>query len=157
MPPRPGRLCDLLHIVYGSADDLNPGAPYALRNMLRDELLKENIDGEALQWAADRIRARPESNKRILVISDGAPVDDSTFYYNNGRILENHLIETIPSIEEEGDIGLSAIGLEFHTDYFYDRSLFVGGFDTMESDLMPFVQAMICDGQTERTDFSRQD
>src|SRR5690606_23347088 len=86
-PSNPGRLCDLLHIVYREADDHRPGAPWALRNLNRRELLKENVDGEAIEWATSRLLARPEKQKILIVISDGTPVDDSTLAANDAGYL----------------------------------------------------------------------
>jgi cobaltochelatase CobT len=82
-PADPGRLCDLLHIIYRAADESIPGAPWAIRNLMRRELLKENVDGEAILWAAGRLRKRPEKHKLLVVVSDGAPVDDSTLAAND--------------------------------------------------------------------------
>lgn len=109
-PRAPGRLCDLLHIIYRTANSDLPHAGY-LKPMLRPDLLKENVDGEALQWAAGRLRARPEKQKILLVISDGAPVDDSTLLDNGPHFLAKHLTEVIGAIEAEATIALAAIGI----------------------------------------------
>ncbi|WP_162950132.1 cobaltochelatase CobT-related protein [Rhizobium jaguaris] len=109
-PKTPGRLCDLLHIIYRTADSTLPHAG-DLRPMLRPDLLKENVDGEALQWAASRLRDRPEKRKLLLAVSDGAPVDDSTLAENDHYFLARHLTEVIKNIEAEAVIELAAIGI----------------------------------------------
>ena len=110
-PASPGRLCDLLHIIYRSADETIAGPPWSIRNLLRREILKENIDGEAVLWAAHRLRGRSEKRKILVVVSDGAPVDDSTLAANDPLILDRHLREVIASIEHASDIRLGAVGL----------------------------------------------
>lgn len=123
-PRNPGRLCELLHIVYRSADDeRRSSAGWAFRNMLRPDLLKENIDGEAILWASERLRARPEKRKIIVVISDGAPVDDSTLEANGPAILDAHLREVIADIAAAGDIEMIALGIGFDVDRYYAASL----------------------------------
>ena len=111
-PAHPGRLCDLLHIVYRSAHDRYAGAPRSVRNLANDKLLKENVDGEAVAWAAGRLRNRHEARKILVVVSDGAPVDDSTFAANDGGILSRHLKNVIASIDNTHAIRLAAIGLD---------------------------------------------
>ena len=101
-PPNPGRLNDLRHIVYKPADAPWRRARRSLGLMLREGILKENIDGEALLWAHDRLLARPEQRRILMVISDGAPVDDSTLSVNPGNYLEKHLREVIRDIERAG-------------------------------------------------------
>ncbi|MFA4994318.1 MAG: cobaltochelatase subunit CobT [Bdellovibrionales bacterium] len=110
-PPFPGRLNDLRHIIYKSADQPWRAAKKNLGLMLREGLLKENIDGEALLWAAGRLTARPEARKILMVLSDGAPVDDSTLSTNPGNYLEQHLKTVIDWIENHTDIELAAIGI----------------------------------------------
>ena len=106
-PAYPGRLCELLHIVYRSADDTCAGAPQSIRNMMREELLKENVDGEAVMWAAERLRKRPEMRKVLVVVSDGAPVDDATLAANGPGILHRHLKEVIAALRHAW---ISALG-----------------------------------------------
>jgi cobaltochelatase CobT len=89
-PPDPGRLCDLLYIIYRSADSTNPGAPWTMHNLLRRDLLKENIDGEAIMWAARRLRDCRETRKLLVVVSDGVPADDSTLLANDPEFLVRH-------------------------------------------------------------------
>ena len=110
-PPLPGRLNDLRHIVYKGADEPWRHARRNLGLMLREGLLKENIDGEAILWAHARLLARPEERRILMVISDGAPVDDSTLSVNPGNYLEAHLRASIDWIENHSDVELSAIGI----------------------------------------------
>ncbi|HBA43147.1 MAG TPA: cobaltochelatase subunit CobT, partial [Alphaproteobacteria bacterium] len=110
-PANPGRLNDLRHIVYKAADSPWRRARKNLGLMMREGLLKENIDGEALSWAHDRLMARPEQRRILMVISDGAPVDDSTLSVNPGNYLERHLREVIEWIETRSPVELLAIGI----------------------------------------------
>jgi cobaltochelatase CobT len=122
-PINPGRLNDLRHIVYKSADAPWRRARKNLGLMLREGLLKENIDGEALQWAYNRLMARPEQRRIMMVISDGAPVDDSTLSINSGNYLEQHLREVIKSIENGGAVELVAIGIGHDVTRYYRRAV----------------------------------
>jgi cobaltochelatase CobT len=122
-PPNPGRLNDLRHIVYKSADAPWRRARRSLGLMLREGILKENIDGEALQWAHARLIARPEQRRILMVISDGAPVDDSTLSVNPGNYLERHLREVIADIERNSPVELSAIGIGHDVTRYYRRAV----------------------------------
>ena len=122
-PPQPGRLNDLRHIVYKAADVPLRRARRNLGLMMREGLLKENIDGEALIWAHDRLLARPELRRILMVISDGAPVDDSTLSVNTGNYLERHLREVIDYIETKSDIELIAIGIGHDVTRYYKRAV----------------------------------
>lgn len=122
-PPMPGRLNDLRHIIYKAADNPWRRANKNLGLMMREGLLKENIDGEALQWAYGRLIARPESRKILMVISDGAPVDDSTLSVNSGHYLENHLRAVISEIEGARRVELAAIGIGHDVTRYYRRAL----------------------------------
>ncbi|NHN87638.1 cobaltochelatase CobT-related protein [Acetobacter conturbans] len=122
-PKNPGRLNDLRHIIYKSADTPLRRARRNLGLMLREGLLKENIDGEALIWAARRLRARPEQRRILMVISDGAPVDDSTLSANPSSYLEDHLREVIASLESRSDIELIAIGIGHDVTRYYHRAV----------------------------------
>ncbi len=122
-PQQPGRLNDLRHIVYKSAD-----APWRrtrpnLGLMMKEGLLKENIDGEALEWAHRRMLGRPESRKVLMVISDGAPVDDSTLSVNPANYLEKHLRDVIAMVEKRRAIELIAIGIGHDVTRYYDRAV----------------------------------
>jgi cobaltochelatase CobT len=119
----PGRLNDLRHIVYKSADQNSKKSKINLGLMLKEGLLKENIDGEALLWASSRLSKRPESRKILIVISDGAPVDDSTLSVNNSNYLEKHLKSTILSIEERSKIELLAIGIGHNVGQYYSKAI----------------------------------
>jgi len=122
-PPNPGRLNDLRHIVYKAADAPWRRARRSLGLMLREGILKENIDGEALIWAHERLRARPEQRRILMVISDGAPVDDSTLSVNPGNYLEKHLREVIHDIERLGEVELTAIGIGHDVTRYYRRAV----------------------------------
>ncbi|HYZ33635.1 MAG TPA: cobaltochelatase subunit CobT [Crenalkalicoccus sp.] len=122
-PRNPGRLNDLRHVVYKSADAPWRRARRSLGLMLREGLLKENIDGEALEWAYRRLRNRPEHRRILMVISDGAPVDDSTLSVNPGNYLERHLRRVIAEIEGCGDVELIAIGIGHDVTRYYRRAV----------------------------------
>jgi cobaltochelatase CobT len=119
----PGRLNDLRHIIYKSADQRLSRARRNLGLMLKDGILKENIDGESILWAYTRLRARREQRKILMVISDGAPVDDSTLSANSGAYLDRHLRETISRIERAGDVELLAIGIGHDVTRYYSRAV----------------------------------
>lgn len=110
-PADPGRLSDLLHIVHRAGDDARVLGEDELKRMLRPDLLKENIDGEALMWAARRLRRRPEGRKILVVVSDGAPADDATLSANVPDYLVRHLEQVIADIAAAGDVVLTAIGV----------------------------------------------
>ena len=122
-PAAPGRLNELRHIVYKSADTPWRRARKSLGLMLREGLLKENIDGEALLWAHRRLLARSEQRRILMVISDGAPVDDSTLSVNSGNYLDRHLRETIAWIEATSPIELLAIGIGHDVTRYYRRAV----------------------------------
>ena len=122
-PPQPGRLNDLRHIVYKRADEPWRRARRNLGLMMREGLLKENIDGEALLWAHARLLARPEDRRILMVISDGAPVDDSTLSVNSGTYLEKHLRQVIGWIEARSPIELAAIGIGHDVTRYYGRAV----------------------------------
>jgi len=122
-PQNPGRLNDLRHIVYKSADTPLRRARRNLGLMLREGLLKENIDGEALLWAHERLIARPETRRILMVISDGAPVDDSTLSVNRSNYLERHLREVIRFIETRSPVELLAIGIGHDVTRYYSRAV----------------------------------
>lgn len=118
-----GRLNDLRHIIYKAADEPWRHARKNLGLMLREGLLKENIDGEALLWAHARLMARPEQRRILMVISDGAPVDDSTLSVNPGNYLEQHLRAVIEWIESKSDVELTAIGIGHDVTRYYKRAV----------------------------------
>ena len=122
-PANPGRLNDLRHIVYKRADEPYRRARRNLGLMMREGLLKENIDGEALLWAHQRLLARPEERRILMVISDGAPVDDSTASANGGTYLERHLRQVIEWIEKRSTVELIAIGIGHDVTRYYSRAV----------------------------------
>ncbi|MGB3718749.1 MAG: cobaltochelatase subunit CobT [Hyphomicrobiaceae bacterium] len=122
-PPNPGRLNDLRHIIYKSADAPWRRAKRNLALMMREGLLKENIDGEALAWAHKRLLARPEQRRILMMISDGAPVDDSTLSVNSGSYLEQHLRQVIHEIETRSPVELIAIGIGHDVTRYYKRAV----------------------------------
>jgi cobaltochelatase CobT len=122
-PANPGRLNDLRHIVYKPADAPWRRARRSLGLMLREGILKENIDGEALMWAHNRLLGRPEERKILMVISDGAPVDDSTLSVNPGNYLEKHLREVIHEIDKIAVVELTAIGIGHDVTRYYRRAV----------------------------------
>jgi len=119
----PGRLNDLRHIIYKSADAPWRRARRSLGLMLREGILKENIDGEALLWAHNRLLARNEQRRILMVISDGAPVDDSTLSVNPGNYLEKHLRQVIEEIERRSPVELTAIGIGHDVTRYYRRAV----------------------------------
>ena len=122
-PTNPGRLNDLRHIIYKQADEPWRRARKNLGLMMREGLLKENIDGEALLWAHKRLIMRPEERRILMVISDGAPVDDSTLSVNHGGYLEQHLRQVIDWIEKMSPVQLIAIGIGHDVTRYYRRAV----------------------------------
>jgi cobaltochelatase CobT len=122
-PPNPGRLNDLRHIIYKPADAPWRRAKRSLALMMREGLLKENIDGEALSWAHRRLLGRPERRRILMMISDGAPVDDSTLSVNTGCYLERHLRQVIEEIETKSPVELIAIGIGHDVTRYYRRAV----------------------------------
>ena len=119
----PGRLNDLRHIIYKSADTQWRQAKTNIGLMLKEGLLKENIDGEAISWAFTRLKRRKEERKILMVISDGAPVDDSTLSVNSGDFLEKHLKKMVKHIEEKTEIEILAIGIGHDVSRYYNRAI----------------------------------
>lgn len=130
-PAKPGRLNDLRHVVYKSADAPWRRARTSLGLMMKEGLLKENIDGEALMWAHSRLLGRPESRRILMVISDGAPVDDTTSSANGGAYLERHLREVIHYIEARSPVELLAIGIGHDVTRYYRRALTIVDVDQL--------------------------
>ena len=119
----PGRLNDIRHIIYKSADNSWRRSRKYFGAMLREGLLKENVDGEALAWSHERLIKRPEERKVLIVISDGAPVDDSTLSANREDFLDNHLREIISKIENDSPVDLQAIGIGHDVTKYYKNAL----------------------------------
>lgn len=138
-PRNPGRLNDILHIVYRDARDVNSSIPYNMFHLLRSALLKENIDGEALFWASERLKNLDSPNNVILVISDGAPVDDSTLQVNAPDILMNHLRAVIADIQNTDGFKLAGIGIDYDVDQFYPKSIQIEGVNQVSASLPDFL------------------
>jgi cobaltochelatase CobT len=142
-PERPGRLCALLHIVYQDF-----GSPLSERDwevMLRPDLLRENVDGEALDWAYGLLKVRTERYKLLLVISDGAPVDDSTLMQNGGTYMERHLRSVIETIEADTSVTLAAFGVGFEVSRYYQRSASVAEIPKLPEALSGLVTKSIAE------------
>ena len=135
-PEKPGRLNDLRHIIYKGADTPWRRARRSLGLMLREGILKENIDGEALTWAHDRLMMRNEDRRILMVISDGAPVDDSTLSSNSGNYLEKHLRVMIDRIQTKSPIELMAIGIGHDVNRYYDNALTITDVDQLGGAVM---------------------
>ena len=122
-PKNPGRLNDLRHIIYKNADTPWRQSKVNLGLMLKEGLLKENIDGEAISWAFNRLKKRREERKILMVISDGAPVDDSTLSVNSGDYLEKHLKKVVKFIEDKSEIEVLAIGIGHDVSRYYNKAI----------------------------------
>lgn len=144
-PPQPGRLNDLRHIIYKSADSPWRRVRKNLGLMLKEGLLKENIDGEALAWAYNRIAQRPEDRKILMVISDGAPVDDSTLSVNPSNVLEKDLRTVIAWIEDYSDVALTAIGIGHDVTRYYKRALTITDVDELGEALISRLSELFDD------------
>ena len=130
-PPDPGRLNALEHIVIKSADTPWRRARLALGLFLRDEMLKENIDGEALAWAHGRLLTRPELRRILVVVSDGTPMDEATFAANGHEYLERHLLSVVQQIENRSPVQLAAIGIGHNVSAFYQNATTVAKIDQL--------------------------
>ena len=130
-PNKPGRLNDLRHIVYKSGDAPWRRSKKNLGLLLREGILKENVDGEALSWALNRLNLRQEKRKVLIIISDGAPVDDSTLSVNPGNYLEKNLRDTIKNIEEMSSIDLVAIGIGHDVSRYYKKAVTIMDVDQL--------------------------
>ena len=119
--------------------------PSSIRNLMREELLKENVDGEALMWAADRLLKRPEKRKLLVVVSDGAPVDDATLAANGPDILDRHLKEVIAALRPGSDIRLGAIGLGHNVSRYYAEGIVVSSPDDLTDRVLTFLAGLFED------------
>lgn len=147
-PRRPGRLCELLHVVYRDADATAPDLSEAnLRAMLRPDLPKENIDGEALLWAADRLLVREAARRILVVISDGSPVDDSSQRANGPLFLDVHLRDVIAAIAADGRIELAALGVGYDVSGWYPRSSKINTPADLQKGLTDFLAERIAAGE----------
>ena len=141
----PGRLNDLRHIIFKSADDPFRRSRKNYGVMLREGLLKENIDGEALLWSFKRLLPRQEQRKILIVISDGAPVDDSTLSSNHSDYLENHLKAVINKIESSKYVELLAIGIGHDVSKYYDRSITINRAEELGEVLLNELTQLLTD------------
>ncbi|QEX19196.1 cobaltochelatase subunit CobT [Hypericibacter terrae] len=148
-PANPGRLNDLRHIVYKNADAPWRRARKSLGLMLREGILKENIDGEALLWAHERLLGRPEQRRILMVISDGAPVDDSTLSVNPGNYLERHLREVIDWIETRSPVELVAIGIGHDVTRYYRRAVTIVDAEQLGGTMMEKLAELFDESQAE--------
>ncbi|MBR0552559.1 cobaltochelatase subunit CobT [Stakelama marina] len=144
-PHQPGRLNDIRHIIYKQADEPWRRAKKSLGLMMREGLLKENIDGEALLWAHSRLIARPEDRKVLMVISDGAPVDDSTLSVNSGSYLERHLRQVIGWIEQRSPVQLAAIGIGHDVTRYYNRAVTIMDVEQLAGTMIEQLAALFDD------------
>lgn len=140
-PPYPRRLNDLLHIIYCSAGETLTARDCAA--MLRPDILKENVDGEAIVWAASRLRRRKEQRKFLIVLSDGAPVDDSTLMENGDGYLHHHLPELISEIDSVGDIRLAAIGIGHRVERYYKQSITIDSPEELEQAVVQLITQLL--------------
>lgn len=143
-PRQPGRLCELLHIVYRDGDEEGSEISCAaIRAMLRPDLPKENIDGEAVAWAAGRLLARPEAAKTLVVLSDGSPVDDSTQQANGPWYLDSHLRSVLESIRREGQIQIGAVGIGHDVGGWYPESISIQSVADLGPGLSTFLDRLL--------------
>ncbi len=150
-PAMPGRLNDLRHIIYKPADVPWRRARKSLGLMLREGILKENIDGEALLWAHERLLARHEDRRIMLVISDGAPVDDSTLSVNSGSYLEKHLRQVISYIEGRSPVELLAIGIGHDVTRYYRRAVTITDVDQLGGAVVGQLTDLFDEDATKRS------
>ena len=141
----PGRINDLLHIVYKDADTAWNQTKLNLGLVLKDGILKENIDGEALVWASNRLKKRSERKKILIVISDGAPVDDATLSCNNANILDNHLREVVTQIEKKKAIDLIAIGIGHDVSKYYSTAFTIDDVEKLGEIIIDNLTEMLKD------------
>lgn len=149
-PPNPGRLTDLSHIIYKSADIPWRHARRDLVAMLDESLLKENVDGEALLWAYERLRRRPERRKILMVISDGAPLDDATLSANDFGYLDRHLRSVIESLQTSGAVELLAIGIGHDVGSYYANAFTVTEPQELGEAMVRQLVACLKDGRSSR-------
>lgn len=142
-PANPGRIADLHHVIYKSADEPWRRARMQLGLMLEEDLLKENIDGEALQWAAERLQRRPEPRRILIVISDGAPLDEATLAANDPGFLDRHLRTVIRKLERGSPLEVLAIGIGHDVTTYYRRAVKLGSAEEMGEALVAQLIALL--------------
>jgi len=146
-PRNPGRLNDLLHIIYQDAGDHRASTGrWDYRQMLRPDLPKENIDGEAIQWAAHRLSMLPNKRKILIVLSDGAPVDDATLTENPPDYLGEHLREVVERIVADGNIRIAAMGIGYRVHLFYPTSSHVEAPSDLGEAVITMIEQMLIAG-----------
>jgi cobaltochelatase CobT len=136
-PQRPGRLCALLHILYQRAGEPLGQEDWAV--MLHPDILRENVDGEAIEWARAMLREQSQPHKLLVILSDGAPVDDSTLMQNGPSYLERHLQSVIQNIEASDDMILAALGIGYDVSRYYHRSRSVDTLDVLPGELAALI------------------
>ncbi|EBA18291.1 Cobalamin biosynthesis protein CobT [Roseobacter sp. SK209-2-6] len=141
-PRNPGRLNDVLHIRYRDASNTNPSAPWSVHNMLRSDILKENIDGEAVFWAAERLKNLEADQNLVIVITDGAPVDDSTLSENHPDFLWRHLAAVIADIKTTPGFRIAAIGIDHDVSRLYQSALRVDRLDQVSAELPNYLSGL---------------
>ncbi|MGL4488601.1 MAG: cobaltochelatase CobT-related protein [Rhizobiaceae bacterium] len=140
-PRNPGRLNDVLHLIYHNADSESPWiTDQSIGMMLRPDLLKENIDGEALEWAVGRLNAKPGFRKLLVMISDGAPVDDSTLNENTNDYMYKHVKSVIQQIEETTDIELWGMGIQYSVQGFYRKSEYAADLEDIPTQMIKLIE-----------------
>jgi len=140
-PPRPGRLCALMHVVYKAADE--PAlTEVARRAIVHPDLLRENIDGEAVLWARSRLANLPVRHRLILVLSDGAPVDDSTLMENGGSLLCRHIVKVVREAEADGVI-IGGVGINYRVDLYYPLSEAATDLDDLPGAMATALERML--------------
>jgi len=145
-PRNPGRLNDLLHVVFREADDNQASTGgWMFRPMLRPDFPKENIDGEAIEWAASRLRNIDRRRKVLIVLSDGAPVDDSSLNENGPRYLSDHLRHVVENLKCDGDIEIGAFGIGFATHDFYPAKRHIEDPSELGIELLRFITTLLLD------------
>jgi cobaltochelatase CobT subunit len=151
-PQKPGRVADLLHVIYRSAEDQRHSTGgWSFRSMLRPDLPKENIDGEALEWAASRLREREATRRFLIVISDGVPCDDATLKANDPSYLYRHLSRVIQELQAAKDIEVAAIGIGVYVNENYENALAVSTPEELGGALVGLLERLICGLQPRGT------
>lgn len=142
-PSNPGRLCDTLHIIYQSFEDSSVDPRPHFSNLFRRDLLKENIDGEAILWAADRLLRQKAKRKLLIFISDGAPVDDSTLMENGNSYLKNHFHEVLNDMKTNNEVELVGVGINHELDAQFDKSIYIQNEIDIKKKFFPFLTNLI--------------
>lgn len=147
-PRNPGRLNDLLHVVFRDARDNRASTGgWTYRQMLRADFPKENIDGEAIEWAASRLRNISRKRKILIVLSDGAPVDDSTLNENRPDYLSDHLRQVVQNLKCESEIEVASIGIGYAVDLYYPATHYVQNPSDLGDELLRFTTSLLLDNK----------